>query len=139
MNQNLQNNPVSFEEDEINLGALLDSLWLDRKLVGLIAAAAFLLGTAYAFLAKPIYEANLIVQVEDRPGSTQSLLGEASTLFDTKTAASSEMEILRSRMVVARNRENRQTTQRYPTPHATLMTPYTVRISQLSRAWVTSL
>ena len=101
MNQNLQNNPVSFEEDEINLGALLDSLWLDRKLVGLIAAAAFLLGTAYAFLAKPIYEANLIVQVEDSPGSTQSLLGEASTLFDTKTAASSEMEILRSRMVVA--------------------------------------
>ena len=89
------------DEDEINLGALLDSLWLDRKLVGLIAAAIFLLGTAYAFLAKPIYEANLIVQVEDSPGSTQSLLGEASSLFDTKTAASAEMEILRTRMVVA--------------------------------------
>lgn len=63
-------------EDEINLGSLLDSLWLDRKLVGLIAAAIFVLGTGYAFLAKPVYEANLIVQVEDSPGSTKSLLGE---------------------------------------------------------------
>jgi tyrosine-protein kinase Etk/Wzc len=101
MNQNLQNNPVGMDEDEINLGSLLDSLWLDRKLVGLIAAAIFVLGTAYAFLAKPIYEANLIVQVEDSPGSTKSLLGEASSMFDTKTAASAEMEILHTRKVVA--------------------------------------
>ncbi|MCG6934023.1 MAG: tyrosine protein kinase, partial [Gallionella sp.] len=89
------------EEDEINLGALLDNLWLDRKLIGLIAAVIFALGTAYAFMAKPIYEANLIVAVEDSPGSTQSLLGEASSLFDTKTAASTEMQILDTRMVVA--------------------------------------
>lgn len=101
MNQNLQNNPVGMDEDEINLGAMLDSVWLDRKLVGLIAAAIFILGTAYAFLAKPIYEANLIVQVEDSPGSTKSLLGEASSMFDTKTAASAEMEILHTRKVVA--------------------------------------
>ena len=101
MNQNLQNNPGGMDEDEINLGAMLDNLWLDRKLVGLIAAAIFVLGTAYAFLAKPIYEANLIVQVEDSPGSTKSLLGEASSMFDTKTAASAEMEILHTRKVVA--------------------------------------
>lgn len=101
MNQNLQNNPVGMDEDEINLGAMLDNLWLDRKLVGLIAAVIFVLGTAYAFMAKPIYEANLIVQVEDSPGSTKSLLGEASSMFDTKTAASAEMEILHTRKVVA--------------------------------------
>lgn len=101
MNQNLNNKLMAVDEDEINLGAMLDNLWLDRKLVGLVAAAIFVLGTAYAFMAKPIYEANLIVQVEDSPGSTQSLLGDASSLFDTKTAASSEMEILRTRMVVA--------------------------------------
>jgi tyrosine-protein kinase Etk/Wzc len=89
------------EEDEINLGAILDNLWLDRKLIGLIAAVIFALGAAYAFMAKPIYEANLIVAVEDSPGSTQSLLGDASSLFDTKTAASTEMQILDTRMVVA--------------------------------------
>jgi len=101
MNQNMQNNPAAMIEDEINIGALLDNLWLDRKMVGMIAAAIFLLGVAYAFMAKPIYEANLIVQVEDSPGSTKSLLGEVGALFDTKTAASAEMELLRSRMVVA--------------------------------------
>lgn len=102
MNQNMAGiNPAGISEDEINLGSLLDSLWLDRKMVGLIAVAIFALGTAYAFMAKPIYQANLIVQVEDSPGSTRSLLGEAGALFDTKTAASAEMELLRSRMVVA--------------------------------------
>ena len=101
MDQNTQRNPVIIDEDEINIGSLLDSIWLDRRMMGLIAAAIFALGTTYAFVANPIYEANLIVQVEDSPGSTKSLLGEASSLFDTKTAASAEMEILRSRMVVA--------------------------------------
>ena len=92
---------MGVDEDEINLGVLLDSLWLDRKLVGLIAAVIITLGTAYAFMAKPIYEANLIIQVEDSPGSTKSLLGDVGDFFDTKTAASAEMELLRSRMVVA--------------------------------------
>lgn len=103
MNQNTQNNPagIGINEDEINLGSLLDNLWLDKKMVGLIAAAIFVLGTAYAFMAKPIYQANLIVQVEDSPGSTKSLLGDVGTFFDTKTGASAEIELLRSRMVVS--------------------------------------
>lgn len=101
MDQNLKSNQMAVDDDEINLGALLDNLWLDRKMVGLIAAVIFALGTAYAFMSKPIYEANLIVQVEDSPGSTRSLLGDAGALFDTKTAASAEIELLRSRMVVA--------------------------------------
>ncbi|MBI5430566.1 MAG: polysaccharide biosynthesis tyrosine autokinase [Nitrosomonadales bacterium] len=106
MNHNTQNNQaglntVAISEDETSLASMLDSLWLDRKLVGLIAASIFVLGTAYALMAKPIYEANLIVQVEDSPGSTRSLLGEVGAIFDSKTAASAEMELLRSRMVVA--------------------------------------
>jgi len=106
MNQNTQNNPAGINplvinEDELSLGSLLDNLWLDRKLIALIAAAVFVLGAAYAFMAKPIYEANLIVQVEESPGSTRSMLGDVGAIFDTKTAASAEMELLRSRMVVS--------------------------------------
>ena len=86
---------TSINDDEIDLGALLDNVWLDRKVVGLIAAAIFALGTAYAFMSKPVYEANLIVQVEDSPGSTKSLLGDVGALFDTKTAGSAEIELLR--------------------------------------------
>jgi len=100
MNQNSQTNQTNIDEDVINIGSLLDSLWLDRKLVVLVASLIFLLGTVYAMMAKPIFEANLLIQVEES-GSTKTLLGNASALFDVKTAASSEIEILNSRMVVA--------------------------------------
>jgi len=101
MDQHLENYKMGVDKDQINIVALLDSLWLDRKVVGLVAAVIFVIGVAYAFMAKPIYEANLIIQVEDSPGSSKSLLGDVGAFFDTKTAASAEMELLRSRMVVA--------------------------------------
>lgn len=105
MNQNLQKFP-GMEEEEISFGALLDALYLDRKVVALVAIPIMLLALAYILLAKPIYETNTTFQVEDSPGSTKSLLGDAGDLFDVKTAASSEMEILRSRMVVEKAVDN---------------------------------
>ena len=98
--------PHATGEDEINLGALFDTLYLERRLVAVIALAVSVLGMAYAFMATPIYEANLTIQVEDSPGSTKSLLGDAAMLFDTKTAATAEIEILRSRMVVSQAVDN---------------------------------
>jgi tyrosine-protein kinase Etk/Wzc len=106
MDQTPQRHSPGMEDDEINLRALLDTLWLDKKLALLIAAPVFALGLAYALMAKPIYEANLMVQVEENAGSTASLLGEASAMFDTKTAAAAEIEILKSRMVVGNAAES---------------------------------
>lgn len=105
MNQNLQNN-LAIDAEEIDFGALLDTLYLDRKVVAMVAIPIALLGLAYILIAKPVYEANITVQVEDSPGSTKSLLGDAGSLFDVKTAASAEMEILRSRMVVEKAVDN---------------------------------
>jgi tyrosine-protein kinase Etk/Wzc len=106
MAQNPQVNSPDMEDDGINLRGLLDTLWLDKKLALLIAAPILVLGAAHALTAKPIYEANLLVQVEEGQGSTASLLGEASAMFDTKTAASAEMEILKSRLVVGNAMES---------------------------------
>lgn len=106
MNQVVQQNPSAMGEDEINLGALFDTLYLDRKLVAIIAISVSVAGMAYAFMATPIYEADLTIQVEDSPGSAKSVLGDAALLFDTKTAATAEMEILRSRMVVSQAVDN---------------------------------
>lgn len=103
---NLQQNPSAMGEDEINLGALFDTIYLDRKLVGAVALVIALLGIAYAYMAKPIYEADLSIQIEDNPGSTKNLLGDVSSMFDTKTAATAEIEILRSRMVVSKAVDN---------------------------------
>ncbi|TDN70725.1 polysaccharide biosynthesis tyrosine autokinase [Paraburkholderia sp. BL10I2N1] len=79
----------------------LDIVIANRWLIASIFAAVVLLGTAYAFLAKPTYQANIMIQVEeDHQASASSLLGDVSSLFDVKTKAEGELEILQSRMVV---------------------------------------
>lgn len=94
------------DEDEIDLASILDTLIDHRWLIASIALAITLLGSAYAFMAKPVYQANILIQVEDSPNSSSNILGSMSSMFDVKTAATSEMEILRSRMVVAHAVDN---------------------------------
>jgi tyrosine-protein kinase Etk/Wzc len=80
------------------LGSIVDRKWL----VAGIALAVTMLGSSYAFLATPVYESNLLVQVEDASGMQfgpfpSSMDGQDSRI----SAASREMEILRSRLVVS--------------------------------------
>lgn len=110
MNQNPSYIPVGTQppDDEIDLVKYLDVLVANRWLIAAIALCVMLLGAAYAFLARPIYQADILVQVEDTPGDAKSLLGDVSSLFDVKTQAAAEIEILRSRMVVGKAVENLQ-------------------------------
>ncbi len=87
-------------QDDVDLGRYLDALILNKWLIAIIAAAVTALGVLYALLQRPVYEANLVVQVEDSEGASRNVLGEASTLFDLKTPATAEMEIIRSRSVI---------------------------------------
>jgi tyrosine-protein kinase Etk/Wzc len=95
-------NPPPQDDDEINLveywDIIVDHLWL----VAAVTALALVIGAAYAFLARPVYESNLLIQVEDSASSAKSFLGDAASLFDVKTAATAEIEILRSRMVIGK-------------------------------------
>lgn len=108
MNQPIQQLvPINIpDDDEIDLATYLDILFDNRWLIVSIALVIALLGASYAFIAKPIYEANILIQVEDSPNSSKNILGDMSSMFDVKTAATSEMEILRSRMVVSRAVDN---------------------------------
>jgi tyrosine-protein kinase Etk/Wzc len=92
--------PPQEDDDEINLLEYWDIVVDNRWLIAAITALAFIIGLAYAFLAKPVYESNLLIQVEDSSGSAKSLLGDAGSFFDVKTPATAEMEIIRSRMVI---------------------------------------
>ena len=95
------------EDDGINLTEYWDILVDNRWLVAAVATVALLLGAAYAFLGKPIYEANLAVQVEDSGNSAGSFLGDAaSSLLSVKTPAAGEIEILRSRAILGKAVEN---------------------------------
>lgn len=88
------------DNDEIDLAEYWDILVDDRWLIAAITALAIVIGVAYAFLARPLYEANLLIQVEDSAASTKNFLGEAASLFEVKTPAAAEIEIIRSRMVM---------------------------------------
>lgn len=79
-----------------------DNFWL----IAVVTLVVTLIGTAYAFLAKPVYEANILIQVEDSGAQSRTTLGDLTSAFENKVAAASEMEILRSRLVVARAVDN---------------------------------
>lgn len=96
------------QDDAIDLRKYLVFILDNLKLIAGIAFIVTLLGVAYAFIARPVYEANILVQVEDNKGTqtNSNILRELASAFDFNTMASSEMEVLRSRMVVARAVDN---------------------------------
>jgi len=96
----------STDNDEIDLVEYWDIIVDARWLIAIVTALAAALGAAYALLAKPVYESNLLIQVEDSSGSAKSFLGDAASLFDIKTPATAEIEILRSRMVIGQAVDN---------------------------------
>ena len=94
------------EEQEINLTQLLDTLYFQRKLIAAIVALFALLGLAYIILATPIYQSDMLIQIEEGSNPAKDALNEMSAMFSTKTEASAEIEILRSRMVVSHAVDN---------------------------------
>jgi tyrosine-protein kinase Etk/Wzc len=90
-----------------DLKSYLNTLYESRWLIGGVTAFITLAAVLYALVAKPVYEADLMIHVEEEsPNASKNILSEASALFETKKAAIAEMELLRSRMVVSRAVEN---------------------------------
>ena len=100
---------LSEDEDSINLLELLDVVLDHRWLIAAITFVTLALGGGYALVATPIYEADTLIQVEDAKGNPMgALMGEAGSLFDIKSPATAEIEILRSRLVVGQAVSNVQ-------------------------------
>jgi tyrosine-protein kinase Etk/Wzc len=97
------------EDDGINLLDMVDVLLDQKFLIALVTAIVLAIGGGYALTTTPIYEANSLIQVEDTKGnSLGALMGENSAMFDVKSPASAEIEILRSRLVVGQAASNLQ-------------------------------
>ena len=99
---------AEMQDDEIDLLGLLDVLLDARWLIAGVTVLLLLLGGAYASLSHPVYQANSLIQVEDSKAGGAGALGEAASLFDIKSPATAEMEILRSRLVVAKSVDDLQ-------------------------------
>ncbi|SDB82337.1 tyrosine-protein kinase Etk/Wzc [Paraburkholderia lycopersici] len=83
-----------------HMGNLLDTLYAGRKTILIVTIIFTLVGCVYALLAAPVYQSDMLIQVEESPNAAKSALADLSQ-FAVKTQASAEMEVLRSRMVVS--------------------------------------
>lgn len=106
-------NPYPYErpadEPTVDVKGYFNTLYDSRWLIGGITALITFVAVLYALVAKPVYEDNLMIHVEEEsPNASKNILSEASSLFETKKAAIAEMELLRSRMVVSRAVDNLQ-------------------------------
>ena len=101
--------PVLSQDNETNVFDLLGVIADNRWLITGVTALALLFGGTYAVLLTPVYEANSLIQVEETKEGTAtsaSALGAATSLFEIRTPATAEMEILRSRLVVGQAVQN---------------------------------
>lgn len=88
-------------DDEIHLIDLLDVVFDSRWLIAGITALALCIGFAYTLLSPPVYQTDILIQVEDtKVIGANGLLNDVSSMFDIKSPAVAEIEILRSRMVI---------------------------------------
>jgi tyrosine-protein kinase Etk/Wzc len=107
MNQPIQQlQSTVAHNDTIDLARYFSFLYDNRLRIACIALAVTLLGATYAFLVTPVYQANILLQVEHGTGPVMEVLGNFASSAEQKIGASSDMEILRSRMVVSRAVDN---------------------------------
>ncbi|GAB3520337.1 polysaccharide biosynthesis tyrosine autokinase [Photobacterium alginatilyticum] len=89
------------ESDEIDLGKLFGILLDNRWNIIAITFIFAITGVAYALLATPIYKADALIQVETK-SSGMPALGEMGELFASESSATTEIEIIKSRMILGK-------------------------------------
>jgi tyrosine-protein kinase Etk/Wzc len=95
----------SFEpalQQPVSANYYLSALYYGRWLIIGSTLLFLLAGIAYATFKQPVYRSDILVQVEQSADTQKSVLGDVSSMFDVKTDVSSEIEVLKSRMVTSR-------------------------------------
>lgn len=84
----------------------LNTLYGGRWLIIGSTLLFLLIGMAYASFTRPVFRSDMLIQVEQNPNESKSTSGDVSSMFDVKTDATAEIEVLKSRMVMSRAVEN---------------------------------
>ncbi|WP_133408579.1 polysaccharide biosynthesis tyrosine autokinase [Parashewanella tropica] len=93
--------------DEIDLGKLFGLLIDDKVKIIIITALFAAVGVAYALFATPIYKSDALIQVEQKTGGMSQLLSQdMGDIFGGESQASTEIEIIKSRMILGKTVEN---------------------------------
>jgi tyrosine-protein kinase Etk/Wzc len=99
--------PILADGQEVELSSYLNLLYDNRWLIATVTMVVGLLGMVYAFTARPVYQSNMMIHVEEQTQrEAKNILGEMGSLFDVKQAATAEMELVKSRLVVSQAIDN---------------------------------
>ncbi|AEX20715.1 polysaccharide biosynthesis tyrosine autokinase [Vibrio sp. EJY3] len=96
-----QRSSVEAASNVVDFGKLFGIL-LDAKWTILFTTFLFAIGgVAVALLSTPIYKADALLQIESKnSGGVGSLVGDMGELFSQESSASTEIEIIKSRMIL---------------------------------------
>ncbi|HBQ8934385.1 TPA: polysaccharide biosynthesis tyrosine autokinase [Klebsiella variicola subsp. variicola] len=95
------NKSMKKDSDEIDLGRLVGELIEHRKLIISVTALFTLLALVYALFATPIYQADALVQVEQKQAN--AILSNLSQMLpDSQPQSAPEIALLQSRMILGK-------------------------------------
>lgn len=96
--------PASSGSGGLRLADYLRAIVRGRRTIITITLIALALGGAYAFLAPPVYRADVLFHVEDKTANASGAAGgglaSAAGGSDTKPSTAAQIELLKSRLVV---------------------------------------
>lgn len=101
--------PVNYlpsqDDDEIDLGELLATLVDSKWLIAFITVVVVVIGTAKAWLDKPVYKTDVMLQVEENSPSLGALEPVAA-LMNSEVPVMAEIELIKSRMILGATVKN---------------------------------
>ncbi|WP_329518350.1 polysaccharide biosynthesis tyrosine autokinase [Klebsiella pneumoniae] len=95
------NKSSSKDEDELDLGRLIGEIINHRKLIVSITAFFTLLALVYVVFSTPIYQADALIQVEQKQGN--AILNNLSQMLpDSQPQSAPEIALIQSRMILGK-------------------------------------
>ncbi|KII77741.1 polysaccharide biosynthesis tyrosine autokinase [Vibrio renipiscarius] len=87
--------------DEIDLGKLFGILLDAKWLIVAVTALFAVIGVTVALLSTPIYKADALLQIEEKSsGGISAMVGDMGDMFSQESSATTEIEIIKSRMIL---------------------------------------
>ncbi len=87
------------DDSQIEFGQLARRVWAGKWRILVIALLTIFLGVLTAFLRTPIYQADTLLQLEEKKGNL-ALPDGMSELLSNEPVSNTEIEIIRSRLVI---------------------------------------
>lgn len=95
-----QNARSGIDQSELGIKELALLVWEQRLPIGAIILACVFVAVLYVYSATPVYQVECLVQIEGEKEAKGNPLGEMAQMFEVASPAETEIELIRSRMVL---------------------------------------